>query len=237
MSIRNLLELGSLTKISGLVKLILSLLSISLVYSCSDKLKIISKPISFSTERINLTKEYLKNHYGINKGYIEFIPRMIILHWTAIDDFDSSFKVFNMEKLENSRPELSGAGEVNVSIHFLVDRDGSVYQLMPETKMARHAIGLNYVAIGVENVGGENNVDNLTDEQVEANIKLVRYLSNKYPSINYLAGHHEYREFENHPLWMEKDSTYRTIKYDPGERFMNEVRKGIADLNLKKAGG
>jgi len=44
---------------------------------------------------------------------------------------------------------------LNVSAHFLVDRDGTIYQLMPETRMARHAIGVNHLAIGVENVGDE----------------------------------------------------------------------------------
>lgn len=157
---------------------------------------------------------------------------MIVLHWTAINDFDSCFALFNMETLERSRPDLNQAGELNVSIHYLVDRNGNVYHLMPDTLMARHCIGLNYSSIGIENVGGENNIDNLTDEQIEANILLVKYLKEKYPSIEYLIGHCEYRKFENHPLWLEKDSTYRTEKVDPGERFMGEVRKGVAELKL-----
>jgi len=44
-------------------------------------------------------------------------------------------------------------------------------------------------------------VDNLTDAQIQANIALVRYLKNKYPTIEYLIGHHEYLHFEGHPLW------------------------------------
>jgi len=158
---------------------------------------------------------------------------MIVLHWTAINDFDSCFALFNMETLGGSRPDLNQAGELNVSIHFLVDKNGKVYQLMLDTLMARHCIGLNYTSIGVENVGGENNIDNLTDEQIEANILLVKYLKEKYPSINYLIGHYEYRKFESSSLWLEKDSTYRTEKVDPGERFMVGVRSGVAELDLK----
>ncbi len=158
-----------------------------------------------------------------------------MLHWTAINDFDSCFALFNRETLGGSRPDLDKAGELNVSIHYLVDRNGKVYQLMPDTLMARHCIGLNYSSIGVENVGGENSIDNMTDEQIEANILLVKYLKEKYPSIEYLIGHYEYRKFENNPLWLEKDSTYRTEKVDPGERFMREVRNGVADLKLKYA--
>jgi hypothetical protein len=33
-------------------------------------------------------------------------------------------------------------------------------------------------------------------EQVEASIRLVRHLVKRYPTIEYLIGHHEYRAFE-----------------------------------------
>ena len=204
-----------------------------LLQSCSSSLNIVDKPISFSKERIDLTREYEKKHYGIIKNNISILPKIIVLHWTAINSFQKSFDTFNQEKLEGSRPYLANAGQVNVAIQFLVDKDGEVYRLMPETKMARHVIGINYCSIGVENVGGAKDVDDLTDDQIDANIKLVRYLVKKFPTIEYLIGHYEYREFEGHPLWKEIDSTYRTEKFDPGERFMNAVRKGVSDLHLK----
>jgi N-acetyl-anhydromuramyl-L-alanine amidase AmpD len=93
-------------------------------------------------------------------------------------------------------------------------------------------IGLNYDAIGVENVGGADG-DNLTDAQIEANAQLARYLAKKYDTIEYLIGHHEYQRFERHPLWRERDASYRTTKIDPGERFMSRVRARVADLGLK----
>jgi N-acetylmuramoyl-L-alanine amidase len=70
---------------------------------------------------------------------------------------------------------------------------------MPETWMARHCIGLNRVAIGIENVGDGAKYP-LTDRQVEANASLVRYLAGKY-SIAYLLGHNEYRRMEKTPLF------------------------------------
>jgi beta-N-acetylhexosaminidase len=209
------------------------LIIVLILSSCAAKINIVDKPISFSQDREELTKLYINDRYGSQAEHIQIIPKIIVLHWTAIDDFDSCFNTFNRERLEQTRPDLSGAGELNVSIHFLVDRDGTVYRLMPETMMARHCIGLNYNSIGVENVGGENNIDNLTDEQIEANIKLVKYLAEKYPAIEYLIGHHEYREFEGHPLWLETDNSYRTEKFDPGERFMSVVRNKVAGYKLK----
>jgi len=209
------------------------LLSLLVLAGCGPSLEIHDRPISFSADRQQATLSYIAGHYGEEPEDISIVPRVIVLHWTAIDGFEDSFDAFNTETLGDSRPELAIAGQVNVSIQFLVDRDGTVYRLMPETWMARHVIGLNYSAIGVENVGGGDSVDNMTDEQIESNIELVRYLVEKYPTIQHLIGHMEYREFEGHPLWLELDEGYRTEKADPGDRFMTAVRESVADLGLQ----
>ncbi|MCK6559602.1 peptidoglycan recognition protein family protein [bacterium] len=208
-------------------------LMIGALCGCGPAIKIIDRPIPFSEERVQLTRDYLAGHYGLTVPDITITPRVIVLHWTAIADLEKSFAAFAPERLPASRPELRSAGEVNVAIHFLVGQDGSILRLMPENWMARHCIGLNYEAIGVENVGGQNGLDNLTSQQVEANIKLVRYLVQKFPTLEYLIGHHEYLEFVGHPLWRERDPNYRTEKIDPGDRFMTAVRAGVAALNLK----
>jgi N-acetyl-anhydromuramyl-L-alanine amidase AmpD len=193
---------------------------------------IIDRPVPFPAERIQLTQEYIRDHYGLQVANIDIVPRIIVLHWTAGRTFEGDFNTFTPSRLRG-RPELQSVGELNVGIHFLVDRDGKIYRLMPETWMARHVIGLNYNAIGVENVGGARGVDDLTAEQRAANIWLVKYLARKYPTIEYLIGHHEYRLFEGHPLWLEKNDSYRTRKSDPGEAFMSAVRSAVSDLGLK----
>jgi len=213
--------------------LLLCLVPLLALSGCAHGLKIHDRPISFSADRENGTLQYIADHYGESPEDISIVPRIIVLHWTAIDGFEETFATFDLEVLGGSRPGLGGAGDVNVSIQFVVDRDGAVYRLMPETRMARHCIGLNYSAIGVENVGGGKGIDNLTDEQIAANIRLVRYLVRKYPTIRYLIGHMEYRKFEGHPLWLELDESYRTEKIDPGDRFMTAVRNAVADLGLE----
>lgn len=200
---------------------------------CASLPGIHDRPIPFSNERQEATLDYIAKHYDKQPTDISIEPRIIVLHWTAIPDLAGSFDAFESEQLPDSRADLANAGQVNVSIQFLVDRDGATYRLMPETWMARHTIGLNYSSIGVENVGGADSVDNMTDAQIEANVRLVRYLVKKYSSIEYLIGHSEYREFEGHPLWLELDDTYRTDKVDPGDRFMTAVRKAVAPLGLK----
>ena len=206
------------------------LLPLSLLAACGPR--IIDRPVPFGERRQALTREYMEKHYGIIGADVAIVPRMIVLHWTASNSFDGSYNTFVPDTTEG-RPDLVTASPLNVGIQFLVDRNGKIYRLMPETWMARHVIGLNYNAIGVENVGGGRGEDNLTDAQVKANSWLVRYLKKQYPSIEYLIGHHEYTLFEGHPLWRERDPGYRTKKTDPGERFMTAVRTRVAELNLK----
>ena len=200
-----------------------------------DNIKIIDKPILFKQERIDLTKEYIKKHYGFEVDNIEITPKIIVLHWTADMSFKKSFNRLKPQRLFSDRKDIAKASALNVSAHFLVARDGTIYRLMPENWMARHVIGLNYSSIGVENVGGKGNKkEDLTKAQLESNIKLVRYLKRKYPTIKKLIGHYEYREEEGTPEWLELDSGYRTKKHDPGRKFMRDVRERVKDLNLTK---
>lgn len=206
--------------------------SLFLFYSCGNSIKIVDKPIIFNENRIQLTKEYLSTRYGLEQDKPTIIPRMIVLHWTAIPTFQESFEAFYKPEL-SKRPNIAAASSLNVSSHFLVDIDGTIYQLMPETVMARHVIGLNHTAIGIENVGGTAEVP-LNQKQIDANVRLVKYLTKKYP-IEYLIGHYEYTRFVDHELWLEIDDNYRTKKTDPGEDFMKAVRKRVKENNLKLA--
>ncbi|MBZ5525590.1 MAG: peptidoglycan recognition protein family protein [Acidobacteriia bacterium] len=194
-------------------------------------LKIIDRPINFDKERIQRTIAYRRAHQNPKANDVIIQPRMIILHWTGISSFNSTWNYFNAKYAEEARPQLAAAGDVNVSAHFLIDRDGTIYRLMPENWMARHCIGLNHVAIGIENVG-DNDRFPLTDAQVQSNAALVRYLAKKWP-ITHLIGHHEYRRMEKHPYFLELDPKYRNQKPDPGDEFMSKVRALVADLKLQ----
>ncbi|WP_373516744.1 peptidoglycan recognition family protein [Pricia sp.] len=213
-------------------KFLLPILFLLLHLGCKSQVEIIDKPIIFDESRKELTLDYLEDHYGLQQDTPTIDPKMIVLHWTAIPTFEGSFDAFKDVKLPSWRPDLENASALNVSSHFLVDQDGTIYRLMPETIMARHVIGLNHAAIGVENVGG-NEGKPLTEAQLKSNIALVEYLVHTY-NIEYLIGHYEYTNFENHPLWLEKDDGYRTKKTDPGQDFMRKVRQATAKLNFKE---
>lgn len=207
------------------------LLILIFLISCSKTTKIIDKPIIFNKQRKQLTLDYLSDRYGLIQEKPIIIPKMIVLHWTYISTFEESFEAFKNETLPKHRASIKSASSLNVSAHFLVDQDGTIYQLMPETMMARHVIGLNHCALGIENVGGDKNHP-LTTAQEKANIWLVNYLAEKY-QIEYVIGHYQYTNFENHSLWLEKDDGYRTKKDDPGASFLNTVLEANKQHHFK----
>lgn len=196
--------------------------SLAHAFSCHDPQVIHKTPIQFNKDRILLTQNYQKTHYGIDSFEIE--PKIIVLHWTCIPTLKITFRVFDPPTFPQNSPRKKDLpGSLNVSSHFVVDRDGSIYQLMPEHWMARHVIGLNHYAIGIENIGGIDGKDDLTEEQVKANAFLVCYLKKKYPEIKHVIGHNEYLKFKKTALWLERDPNYQTDKTDPGPVFRDKV--------------
>ena len=127
------------------------LLTLSILVS-ANAIEIKQMPIEFGEKRVLLTKEYIKNSYGLEVENINITPKIIVIHHTASDDLKESFDRFKPEILLQDRKDITKAGSLNVSAHFLVDFDGTIYSMMPETYMARHVIGLNLSSIGIENV-------------------------------------------------------------------------------------
>lgn len=193
---------------------------------------IVDRPITYDAARVERTIAYRRRHQDPAAAGVEIEPRMIVLHHTGGGSADATWRYFDRPAIESGRKAIADAGDLNVSAHFLVDRDGTIYRLMPETSMARHCVGLNHVAIGVENVGDPKDHP-LTEAQVEADAALVRYLRAKYPRITHLIGHHEYLAMEKHPYFVERDPKYRTRKGDPGPKFMEKVRARLTDLDLQ----
>lgn len=198
-------------------------------HALAQTFRIFEKPILFDEEREVLSLEYLKKRHGIEKEKASIEPTMVVVHWTAVPTLEATFDVFNPVQL-GGRPELTSASNLNVSAHFLVDRDGTIFRLLPDTTFARHTIGLNYTAIGIENIGGPDAP--LTKLQLKSNAALIRYLHKKH-NLTYVIGHHEYYAFQGSDVWKESDPDYLTQKQDPGDKFMKKLRKELIDLNFK----
>ena len=237
---------------------IICICSIFLLFCTGQKVEVPdiehSYKIEYAPKRIELLKEYANAHYSEyyekttgspEMPGIEIDPKVIVVHYTAVPTLEGTFRVFAPDTLRG-RPDINKAGKVNVSIQFIVDYDGTIYQALPDNYFARHCIGLNHCAIGFENIGmgditeaglsGKSQEENrLTLQQLQANVKLIRYLKQKYPDIEILIGHMEYRQLEEpshpgHEFFHENDPNYRTEKSDPGPLFLKALRDELQDI-------
>ena len=199
----------------------------------SPEPEIVAKPIRFDGRRAELSVEYLRDRYRIIQSDPTIVPKMVVVHWTDVPTMEETFAVFDPVELPPARRAIGSASALNVSSQYLIDRDGTIYQLLPDTTFARHVIGLNYCAIGIENVANGSNLP-MTAAQLDANAALIRHLHREH-DIEYVIGHYEYSQFIGHPLWKEKDPDYLTEKTDPGAGFMQKLRARLRDLDLKGA--
>lgn len=191
-----------------------------------EKPAIVEKPIAFTDKRRQLMREYSRIHYGQEMETIE--PKAVVVHWTASNSMEGVYRFFYDEEKKSLKN-----GTLNVASHYLVGKDGTIWQLTPETALNRHAIGLNWCAIGIENVGGVDGREDLTEAQLEANIKLISYLHKKYPTITWVLGHYQQDKAMHTELWKENIKGYYHGKIDPGPIFMKGLKKGLSKEGVK----
>ncbi|WP_372945730.1 N-acetylmuramoyl-L-alanine amidase, partial [Muriicola sp.] len=100
---------------------------IFLLWTSCATTRIVDRPIIFDAEREQLTRAYMAERYGLQDS-LTITPRMIVLHWTAIPTLEGSFDAFNDPLIPQWRTLVGNAGKLNVSSHFLVGRDGTIYR-------------------------------------------------------------------------------------------------------------
>ena len=182
------------------------------------------KFILWTPHRDELIDEYTIKHYGMICR--EITPQAVVVHWTAFGTLESVWKYFYAEEMPDDE------GRLNVASQFIVDRDGTTWRLMPETNFARHIIGYNHCAIGIENVGGYDGREDLTEAQLAVNVRLIKYLHAKYPTIKYVFGHYQQDAARASGLFIEHVPDYYAIKTDPGKIFMSGLREQLEEDGL-----
>ena len=104
---------------------------------------------------------------------------MIVIHSTETNSLEETARCFMTEK------------ERNVSVHYVVDRDGKIYQFVPEDRSAYHAgkskwrlvtgeevSNINSRSIGIEFQRGSGQT--FTPEQIRAGLELTKSIKNRY---------------------------------------------------------
>jgi N-acetylmuramoyl-L-alanine amidase len=147
---------------------------------------IVSKPIPFGAQRKAETAAYARRHYGLNTWRLES-PRVLVEHYTASETFSSAYSTFAADRPDSELHELPGT-----CAHFMIDRDGTIYQLVSLTTMCRHTVGLNYTAIGIEHVGTSDAEILANLRQLDASLRLTAWLVGRYGiQLRDVIGHNE----------------------------------------------
>ena len=148
--------------------------------------QIVQKPIPFNAQRRSETASYALRHYGLNTWRLE-TPRVIVEHYTASTTFTSAWNTFASDAPDAELHERPGT-----CAHFVIDRDGTIYQLVPLNTICRHTVGLNWTAIGIEHVGTSDASILDNPRQIAASLELTLWLMHRYGiALPNVIGHNE----------------------------------------------
>jgi N-acetylmuramoyl-L-alanine amidase len=147
---------------------------------------IVSRPIEFDARRRAEMTAYAQRHYGTGTYRLD-APQVIVEHYTETPTADAAYQIFAADQPDPELHELPGT-----CAHFIVDTDGTIEQLVPLGIMCRHAVGLNWTAIGIENVGTSD--EGVWGDAAErrASLALTRWLRCRYAiRVRNVIGHSE----------------------------------------------
>ena len=142
------------------------------------------KKIPFGAKRKRQMAAYSERHYG-ERTWELIGPQVIVEHYTDGTSFDSAWNHF--------ASNASHLGEKpGVCAHFLIDIDGTIYQLVNLGIRCRHAIGMNWTSIGIEHVGTRAGDILHNGPMIRASLRLTVWLMARYRiSWGNVIGHAE----------------------------------------------
>ena len=108
-------------------------------------------------------KEFIQspNHSSRNGAQIQ----MVVLHCTEAS-------------LDRTIREFKSSDGRQVSAHYVIARNGDIYQMVSDSDRANHCRGANQNSIGIEHVGQETDV--LDPKQAKSSAALINWLMEQY---------------------------------------------------------
>jgi len=119
---------------------------------------------------------------------------LVVIHCTELPDLASARQWG--EKVVHPETQTGNSG------HYYIDRDGSIEEWVPLTRMAHHVRGFNSQSIGIElvNTGRypdwfrsdrQQMTEEYPDEQIRVLTTLLNHLSVSLPGLKEIAGHED----------------------------------------------
>jgi N-acetylmuramoyl-L-alanine amidase len=150
------------------------LTTVALLASPAPRPHIVQKRIPFPPKREREMRAYAIRHYGIHTFLLRN-PKVIVEHFTETSSFAPVWSTFAHDVPDVELHELP-----QVCAHFVIDRDGTIYELVPPSIMCRHTVGLNWTAIGIEHVGMSDAQVMGDRRELRSSLALTRWLQQRY---------------------------------------------------------
>ena len=142
--------------------------------------------IPFPQQRKDEMAAYARRHYGID-SYRLRNPKVIVEHVAVAPSAAATRNAFAPDRPDPELHELPGTCS-----HFVVDRDGTIYQLVSVRIMCRHTVGLNWTAIGIEHAGYTDGDVLGNRRELAASLRLTEWLRCRYGiRLTNVIGHNE----------------------------------------------
>jgi N-acetylmuramoyl-L-alanine amidase len=192
--------------------------------------RVVRRPIPFGARRKKEMRRYARRHYGID-AYRLRRPRVIVEHYTVTDSFPPVFDTFARDIPDPELHELPG-----VCSHYVIDRDGTTYQLVSTRIMCRHTVGLNWTAIGIEHVGRSDGQVIGNRRQLASSLRLTRFLQGRYGiSTRNVIGHNESLSSPYHRERVARlrHQTHGDFRHATMQRYRRLLRRLPAPASLR----
>jgi N-acetylmuramoyl-L-alanine amidase len=183
--------------------------------------KIVQMRIPFPARRVREMAAYSQRHYGTATAALTN-PKVIVEHYAVADSARAVYNTFAPDRADVELHELPG-----VCSHYVVDRDGTIYQLVSIKLRCRHTVGLNWTAIGIEHAGFSDQDILGNPRELAASLRLTNFLRCRYGiAIKNVIGHNESL---SSPFHHEKVRRLRSQTHgDWVRRDMNKYRAKLA---------
>ena len=162
--------------------------------------RIAKRHIPYGKTRRRQMAAYSERHYGEREWRLE--PRGIVEHYTASATAGPALNTF-----EQNRPDVEYGELPGVCAQYLIDKDGTIMELVPTDIRCRHTVGLNHRTIGIEHVGQSDSDVVGRPRVLRSSLALTSWLRCAYEiERSNVIGHNESLDS---PLYEELDPDFR----------------------------
>ena len=112
--------------------------------------------------------------------------------------------------------------------HFVIDTDGTIYQLVSLRIRCRHAIGMNWTAVGIEHVGTSDGQILSNPAMMRASLRLTLWLMDRFHiQVRNVIAHAETLmspfHHERYPSW--RCQTHADWSHSDMQRYRQRLRR------------